>query len=164
MKVLIPVVLLIMVSIDYGSLTYSQDAGGSVIQWDPIESTYESLVIRCSEAAYEAEDPDWGVILATVYPDSGGEFSVSVQIPGAFVVDSEKCIACGVCINRCPTDAITEDEDGKAVINPDLCIACGICANVCPVDAIFSPSSDLQYGLFGVNEEGIEEFIQRSVQ
>lgn len=164
MKITIPAVLLTMVSMVAGSLIYSQDAGGSVIQWDPIESTYESLVIRCSETAYETEDPDWGVILATVYPDSIGGFPVSVQIPGAFFVDPEKCIACGICIDQCPTDAITVDTDGKAVINPDLCIACGICANVCPVDAIFSPSSDLQYGLFGVNEEGIEEFIQGSVQ
>lgn len=164
MKVLIPAILLITVSMVAGSLSYSQDAGGSVIQWDPIEYTYESLIIRCSETVYETEDSDWGVILATVYPDSSGEFPVSVQIPGAFVVDPEKCIACGICINQCPTDAITVDTDGKAVINADLCIACGICANVCPVDAIFSPSSDLQYGLFGVNEEGIEVFIQGSVQ
>lgn len=164
MKTLIPAVLLIMVSMVTGSITYSQDAGGSAIQWDPIEYTYESLVVRCSETAYEAEDPDWGVVLSTVYPDSSGEFSTSVQIPGAFVVDPEKCIACGVCVNRCPTDAITEDTDGKAVINPDLCIDCGICANVCPADAIFAPSSNLQYGLFGVNEEGIEEFIQGSAQ
>ncbi len=164
MKVIIPAVLLTMVSMVAGSLTFSQDSGGSVIQWDPIESTYESLIIRCSKTVCEEEEPDWGVVLATVYPDSSGGFPVSVQIPGAFVVDPEKCIACGVCINRCPTDAITEDTDGKAVINPDLCIACGICANVCPVGAIFSPSSDLYYGLFGVNEEGVEEFIQGSVK
>jgi ferredoxin len=164
MKALIPAVLLIMVSVVAGSLTYSQDAGGSVIQWDPIESSYESLIVRCSETAYEEENPDWGVILATVYPDSSEEFPASVQIPVSFVVDPDKCIACGVCISRCPTDAITEDADGKAVISPDLCIACGICANVCPVGAIFAPSSDMYYCLFGVNEEGIEEFIQGSAQ
>ena len=164
MKTLIPAVLLIMVSFASGSLTWLQDAGGSVIQWDPFELTYESLVIRCSETVYDAEDPDWGVVIATVYPDSSGEFPSSVQIPGAFVVDPGKCIACGICINQCPVDAITTDIDGKALINPDLCIACGICANSCPVDAIFAPSSNMQYGLFGTNEEGIEEFIQESVQ
>ena len=164
MKTLIPAVILVLVSTVTASLTFSQDAGGSVIQWDPLEGSYDSLVLRCSETAYDAEDPDWGVVLATVYPDSTGEFSTSVQIPAAFVVDPDKCIADGICINVCPTSAISEDIDGKAVIDPELCIACGICANVCPVDAIFVPSAGLYYGLFGVNEEITEELIQESVQ
>jgi len=164
MKILIPAVLLILVSLVFGSLTYSQDAGGSVIQWDPIVSAYENLVIRCSVEEYEEGDLDWGVVLSTVYPDSMGEFPVSVQIPASFVVDPEDCIACGICISQCPTEAISEDADGKAIIDPELCIACGICANVCPVDAIFAPAPSMKYGLFGVNAEGIEEFIQGSVQ
>jgi len=164
MKALIPTVLLIIVSMVFGSLTYSQDAGGSVLQWDPIESTFDSLIIRCSDTAYDTDDPDWGVAVATVHSDSTGEFPVSVQLPAAFVVDPEKCIACGICISQCPVNAITEDTDGKAVINPDLCIACGICTSSCPVSAIFAPSPDLQYAVFGVNEEGLEVFIQGSDQ
>ncbi|MCK4806541.1 MAG: 4Fe-4S binding protein [Candidatus Aegiribacteria sp.] len=164
MKTLIPSVILVLVSTITASITFSLDAIGSVIQWEQFEGSYDSLVLRCSETAYETEDPDWGVILATVYPDSSGVFPTSVQIQGAFIVDPDKCIACGICINRCPTDAITEDIDGKAAINPGLCIACGICSNVCPVEAIFAPSSSLHYGLFGVTEESIEEFIQGSVQ
>lgn len=163
MRTLIPLVALVLASAAVASLTFSQDAGGSVIQWDPFEGNYDSLVVRCSETAYE-EDPDWGIVIAAIYPDSTGEYPATVQIPGAFIVDPDKCIADGICINRCPTRAITEDIDGKAVIDPDLCIACGICANVCPVKAIFVPTSDLYYGLFGVNEEGVEEFIQESVQ
>ena len=164
MRTLIPAFILILVSTVTASLTFSQDAGGSVIQWDQFEGSYDSLVLRCSETAYDVEDPDWGIILATIYPDSSGEFLTSVQISAAFIVNPDKCIACGICINQCPTDAITEDMDGKAVIDPALCIACGICANVCPVDAIFVPSSGLYYGLFGVNEDITEEFIQESAQ
>lgn len=164
MKTLIPAVVLVLASAASASLAFSQDAGGSVIQWDPFEGIYDSLVVRCSETEYEEEDSDWGIIIATIYPDSTGEYTISVQIPGAFIVNPDKCIADGICISRCPTAAITEDIDGKAVINPDLCIACGICANVCPVKAIFVPSSGLHYGLFGVNEESVEEFIQGSVQ
>lgn len=164
MKTLIPALILVLVSTAAASITFSQDAGGSVIEWEPLEGSYESLVIRCSETVYDAEDADWGTVIATVYPDSSGEFPTSVQIPASFIVDPAKCIACAICINQCPTDAITADADGKAVIEPDLCIACGICANVCPVDAIFVPSSGLYYGLFGVNEEITEELIQESVQ
>jgi len=164
MKTLIPAVILILVSTVTASLTFSQDAGGSVIQWEQFEGSFSSLVIRCSGTEYISEDSEWGVVLAIIYPDSNGVFPTSAQIPPAFIVDPGKCIACGICINQCPTDAITADIDGKAVIDPGLCIACGICANVCPVDAIFAPSPGLYYGLFGVNEEITEEFIQGSVQ
>jgi ferredoxin len=164
MKALIPIILLTLVTMAFGSLTYSQESGGGLIEWDPVELSFESLVLRCAQIEYDAGDPDWGVPIATVNPDSSGEFPTSVSIPAAFVVDPDKCIACGICISQCPTAAISADVDGIAVIDPGLCIACGICSSVCPVDAIFAPSSNLYYGLFGVDEEGIEEFIQGSVQ
>jgi electron transport complex protein RnfB len=52
------------------------------------------------------------------------------------VVDPEACIACGVCIGRCPVDAIAEDEDGKSKVERAKCIGCGVCVIGCPTDAI----------------------------
>lgn len=49
-------------------------------------------------------------------------------------VTKEKCIACGICIKNCPTDAIEIDE--KAFIDHDICIGCGECTTVCPKRAI----------------------------
>ncbi len=164
MKALIPVVILVLVSSVGASLTFTLDAGGSVIEWEQFEGSFDSLVLRCSETEFEEGDPDWGVVLATVYPDSSGIFATSIQLPASFIVDPAGCIGCGICVDQCPTDAITMDEDGKAVIDPDLCIACGICANVCPVGAIFAPSGTLFYAVFGVDTEGTEEFIQESAQ
>lgn len=51
-------------------------------------------------------------------------------------VDEEKCIACGVCIERCPEKAIDSVEKKKARINQKLCIGCGECVAFCPVEAI----------------------------
>ena len=48
---------------------------------------------------------------------------------------SEECIACGACIEECPTEAITEG-DPIYKINPDTCTDCGACVDVCPVSAI----------------------------
>ena len=51
----------------------------------------------------------------------------------AYVI-SDGCIACGTCIDECPSEAISEGD--KYSINPDLCVDCGTCAGVCPSEAI----------------------------
>jgi electron transport complex protein RnfB len=50
-------------------------------------------------------------------------------------VDSELCIGCGVCEERCNMNAI-EVIDDKSEINLDRCIGCGVCVPTCPQDAI----------------------------
>ena len=52
------------------------------------------------------------------------------------VLDSNKCIRCGVCWMYCPDRAVEKDEDGTYMINYDICKGCGICAEECPSDAI----------------------------
>ncbi|MBD3350739.1 MAG: 4Fe-4S dicluster domain-containing protein, partial [Candidatus Lokiarchaeota archaeon] len=51
-------------------------------------------------------------------------------------IDQELCIGCGTCVERCPTDAISLDENDKATRVEDYCIGCGICAHFCPENAI----------------------------
>ena len=51
-------------------------------------------------------------------------------------VDEEMCTACGVCIKRCPQEAITRKENKKAYIHEERCIGCGECVAFCPVSAI----------------------------
>lgn len=50
------------------------------------------------------------------------------------LIDSEKCIGCGVCEDNCAFDAITI-EDGCAVVN-DNCTLCGSCVDTCEVEAL----------------------------
>jgi dissimilatory sulfite reductase (desulfoviridin) alpha/beta subunit len=49
------------------------------------------------------------------------------------------CIDCKLCVNVCPTQAITRetDSDGKRryVLNEDKCINCSICTSACPVNS-----------------------------
>jgi ferredoxin len=47
---------------------------------------------------------------------------------------TDECISCGVCLDECPVEAISEGED-KYQIDPELCTECGSCADVCPVEA-----------------------------
>jgi electron transport complex protein RnfB len=48
--------------------------------------------------------------------------------------DAGLCQACGVCVDRCPMEAI--DLGRVAVVDEDRCIGCGLCATTCSADAI----------------------------
>ncbi len=61
-------------------------------------------------------------------------------VQNMFIVDKDACIGCTICVQKCPTGAISM-KDGKAVIDQEKCIQCGICETQCPVKAI-SQSTD----------------------
>ena len=50
-------------------------------------------------------------------------------------IDTDICKVCGVCVEKCPTQAI-EIKSGKAQIQTDLCKNCKVCISVCPFGAI----------------------------
>ncbi len=51
-------------------------------------------------------------------------------------VNQEGCTGCGTCVEKCPMDAISLDDDSKAIVNSELCIGCGVCAHFCPENTI----------------------------
>ena len=51
-------------------------------------------------------------------------------------IDQGDCLGCGICLNRCPNNAIFVNKDGICDINHSTCLTCGYCAPVCPVMAI----------------------------
>ncbi len=52
------------------------------------------------------------------------------------MVNSDKCIGCGICRETCPHNAIGVDENLKSKVNPGFCKGCGLCTSVCPTGAI----------------------------
>lgn len=52
-----------------------------------------------------------------------------------YSVDVEKCSGCGLCVQSCPQEAISIQND-VAVIDYRLCSQCGNCAEECSAGAI----------------------------
>jgi len=51
-------------------------------------------------------------------------------------VNEDMCVGCGICVEECPVDAISIQENDTAAINDDECIRCGNCHEVCPQEAV----------------------------
>lgn len=51
------------------------------------------------------------------------------------VIDPDKCQGCGICIERCQVNVLSE-QDGVAVVDLGRCIGCGLCVTGCPEKAV----------------------------
>jgi Pyruvate/2-oxoacid:ferredoxin oxidoreductase delta subunit len=51
-------------------------------------------------------------------------------------IDIDACTGCGTCLEWCPTDAISLNENGVAQRDESACLGCGVCARFCPESAI----------------------------
>ena len=49
---------------------------------------------------------------------------------------TDKCVACGLCKDSCPVEAINEGT--PFTIDADKCVDCGACAGECPSEAIIA--------------------------
>jgi len=66
--------------------------------------------------------------------NSDGSFEINVEtLPNP--IDWQKCIACKLCQEVCPENAVKRVEGWKFYID-DTCNDCGKCVEVCPVSAI----------------------------
>ena len=60
------------------------------------------------------------------------------DVKGELKIEMEKCILCGVCKLRCPSQCIAVDKQAKSwQVDPFSCVYCGICVEVCPVKCLF---------------------------
>jgi ferredoxin len=50
-------------------------------------------------------------------------------------VDLEKCDGCGTCVESCPVEAISLENE-KAKVDAEECTDCGTCEEECPNGAI----------------------------
>ncbi|MDF2678190.1 MAG: nitroreductase [Bacillota bacterium] len=70
-----------------------------------------------------------------------------------FIINSNKCIGCGLCVKDCFQKEI-EIIENKAYIKNESCIKCGHCVAVCPENAVFTD----EYNMMDVNEYSKNNF------
>ena len=59
-------------------------------------------------------------------------------------INPDTCLGCGLCVKRCPMDALTlvesppaKNKTGKvSAVQREICIGCGICAYKCPTTSL----------------------------
>jgi len=60
-----------------------------------------------------------------------------------FGIIADKCTGCTICARRCPVEAIRGEAKQPHVIDTAKCIKCGICFDVCKFDAVTSAAHRL---------------------
>lgn len=92
------------------------------------------MIRRDEESTHDQTGSRGGVILGSL---STRRKPIKELAPSGYLasVDEEKCKACGVCVAKCPFEAVSIEEE-VAVIDPDGCMGCGVCPDLCPEDAI----------------------------
>ena len=58
---------------------------------------------------------------------------------GELVNDIERCIFCGTCARKCPSQCLTVEKgtaEGSWTLEFFACVGCGVCVDVCPVHCL----------------------------
>lgn len=66
-------------------------------------------------------------------------------------VDEKRCSGCGLCVDVCPVEAITLQDD-VAAIDQNLCTECEACAATCPEAAILT-----------LTEPALDPYVEREI-
>ena len=51
-------------------------------------------------------------------------------------IDESKCTGCGECVDICPAEVLTMENEKSKVAQIEECLGCESCVETCPEDAI----------------------------
>ena len=72
--------------------------------------------------------------------------ALTVRKGGGVVLNSKKCIGCGLCAEACVIGAVFWDDE---INKPIICTNCGLCVDACP------------YGVLGLEEVGEAKNVKK---
>lgn len=82
---------------------------------------------------------------------------------GAVVVDVERCIGCGVCVDTCPGKAIYMHPEKNAVFKCELCRGNPQCVEICPANALSLVKVSFDTRIFAKKAEEIAEELREAL-
>jgi len=59
---------------------------------------------------------------------------------------SSNCISCGLCIDVCPHEALSYDDDELIIVDREKCVGSGECVEVCPSEALELVGKEISVG------------------
>jgi len=71
----------------------------------------------------------------------------------------EKCVQCRLCVDECPSGAITYSEDEGIVRDPDKCLRCSTCYQTCPFGV-----AGYYVARFLIDESNGEEMVRITIK
>ena len=125
--------------------------GATILGLDPTNLYHLTYVAEDEGIPLDAEQLDvygeWQIIPDILKPfgfNPGETRSTKSSSPGLlesatqkkFILDHDACTSCGVCVEECPTGALSMGADNYPTSNEDKCVACFACMEVCEPAAI----------------------------
>jgi len=81
------------------------------------------------------------------------------------VLDSEACVGCGLCVKRCPMDALRVPDNAPRAAVPEIvpgrCVGCGVCVAACAQGAVRLEKKERQFVPPKDMETLYEEILRR---
>ena len=108
----------------------------------PDEQELAGFVAFIESFSVKIEKLKKGDILPTFIPEFGERLLCAIprfvakKIMGKKMVDTERCIKCGICVKKCPYHAISMND--VPVFDEKKCAACWRCYNLCREKAIYT--------------------------
>lgn len=82
---------------------------------------------------------------------------------GVAIVSEERCLAyqhqgsCGICVDACPYEVLSFDDQRHPVVDVALCNGCGECVKVCPSNVLTSFGGGQMRGINVVTEKAYRQ-------
>ena len=144
----------------------------------PLLTTIATGCSSCPQSHYEVSDACRGCFARPCASNCPKDAIVFQN--GKAVIQRDKCIKCGKCMERCPfhsivhncvpcedacpVGAVKQNERGISEVNHEKCIGCGKCLKSCPFGAIVKRSGLLQVGKMLMNHEKIVAMIAPAIE
>jgi len=111
-------------------------------RWSPCPSTPASVAPN-GRGGHPMFTMTPNILRNLLTPKATRRYPAQVQAPfenvrGELFNEIERCVLCGVCAGKCPSQCIEVDKQASLwIYDPFACIYCGVCVDACPAKCLY---------------------------